>query len=257
MMPSPAVGIGLTYPATDAVQGGAVRLLVSVRDAREARLAITNGANVVDVKEPTRGALGAPDAHVVREIRAALGRARALSVVIGDVQDEGIAFARAREAVVAGASIVKLGLARVRRTTAAAAIARAAVEGADGAPVALVAYADAERASSLAPPVLLDVASTGGCAGFVTDTFDKHGGTPFDHLTRDGIASLMAAGKSRGLFTGVAGGLGLGEVALARSTGADLLGVRRAVCEDSREGPISGERVRILASACSPLARPA
>ena len=41
-------------------RGGRVRLLVSVIDAAEARLAVAGGVDIVDVKNPAEGSLGAP-----------------------------------------------------------------------------------------------------------------------------------------------------------------------------------------------------
>ncbi len=48
-----------------------MRLLVSVVDAEEARVAAAAGADVIDVKDPSRGALGEAAPHVVRAVRDA------------------------------------------------------------------------------------------------------------------------------------------------------------------------------------------
>ena len=51
------------------------RLLVSVRSAAEAEAALSGGASVIDVKEPTRGALGrADDAVIADVVRSPAGR---------------------------------------------------------------------------------------------------------------------------------------------------------------------------------------
>ena len=42
------------------VEEVAMRLLVSVVDAAEARLAVAGGVDIVDVKNPAEGSLGAP-----------------------------------------------------------------------------------------------------------------------------------------------------------------------------------------------------
>lgn len=44
-------------------------LLVSVRDAREARLALAGGVDLIDIKEPSRGALGGADPAIWRDVR--------------------------------------------------------------------------------------------------------------------------------------------------------------------------------------------
>ena len=54
-----------------------VRLLISVRDAAEARSAIAGGTDVIDVKEPSRGPLGRADDRVVREVVDTVRAARA------------------------------------------------------------------------------------------------------------------------------------------------------------------------------------
>ena len=48
-------------------------LLASVRSAGEAQVAVAGGADLIDAKEPARGALGAVDADVVSAIQ--IGRA--------------------------------------------------------------------------------------------------------------------------------------------------------------------------------------
>ena len=48
------------------------RLLVSVRSAAEAEAALTGGASVIDVKEPTRGALGRADDGVIADVIGAV-----------------------------------------------------------------------------------------------------------------------------------------------------------------------------------------
>ena len=50
------------------------RFLASVRDAEEAELALETGADIIDLKEPNRGALGAVDEKTVELcVRAVAG----------------------------------------------------------------------------------------------------------------------------------------------------------------------------------------
>ena len=53
-------------------------MLASVSSLDEARLAIEAGADVVDLKDPAHGALGALEASIAREIVAAFGGKRTL-----------------------------------------------------------------------------------------------------------------------------------------------------------------------------------
>jgi uncharacterized protein (UPF0264 family) len=70
-----------------------MRLLVSVTDAADARAAIAGGADVIDAKDPARGALGAVSPAGLRAIAAAIGGVRPMSVALGDA---GRAIAEAR-----------------------------------------------------------------------------------------------------------------------------------------------------------------
>ena len=49
-----------------------MKLLVSVVDAGEAREAAAAGADIVDVKNPAEGSLGAPSPAVIAGVRAAV-----------------------------------------------------------------------------------------------------------------------------------------------------------------------------------------
>ena len=56
-------------------RGAVMRLLVSVVDEGEAREAAAAGADIVDVKNPAEGSLGAPSPAVIAGVRAAVPRA--------------------------------------------------------------------------------------------------------------------------------------------------------------------------------------
>src|SRR5262245_59562547 len=60
-------------------------LLVSVRSAAEARAALAGGADLIDVKEPHRGPLGAADPALWREVEAEIGSAVPLSAALGEL----------------------------------------------------------------------------------------------------------------------------------------------------------------------------
>ena len=62
-----------------------MQLLVSVRTAAEARIALAGGADIVDAKEPSRGSLGAVSPSVLRQICQRIPSERPVSVALGDV----------------------------------------------------------------------------------------------------------------------------------------------------------------------------
>ena len=61
------------------------RLLVSVRDASEALAALAGGADIIDVKEPTRGSLGMADGDAVAGVVEAVGERVPVSAALGEL----------------------------------------------------------------------------------------------------------------------------------------------------------------------------
>ena len=64
-----------------------MQLLISVVGVAEVGAAVSGGADIVDVKNPHEGSLGAAAPHVVRAVRAAAPVAVPVSAAIGDVPD--------------------------------------------------------------------------------------------------------------------------------------------------------------------------
>ncbi len=85
--------------------------LASVRDAAEAEMAIGAGADIVDLKDPGRGALGALAPKTIAACVRAVARRVPVSATIGDLPLEGDAVRAAVLTTAArGVDYVKLGL---------------------------------------------------------------------------------------------------------------------------------------------------
>src|SRR2546426_6346034 len=65
-----------------------MQLLISVAGPAEARAALRGGADVIDAKDPRRGALGPVSVQRLAAIRAAVAGARPLSAPGGDAPSE-------------------------------------------------------------------------------------------------------------------------------------------------------------------------
>src|SRR5437870_2390395 len=155
-----------------------MQLLISVAGTAEARAALCGGADVIDAKDPRRGALGPVSPQRLRAIRTAIGSAPPLSAALGDAGDETAIAAAARAAARVDVWFVKVGFAGVTTETRAQRLAVAARRGltaatAHGARLVLVAYADWRRAESLSPSRLIAIAAAAGAAGILLDTAGK------------------------------------------------------------------------------------
>src|SRR5438105_13980419 len=108
-----------------------MQLLISVAGPAEARAALRGGADVIDAKDPRRGALGPVSLQRLAAIRAAVAGARPLSAAVGDATSEQAVAGAVAAAHSVGVAFVKLGLAGVTseaRADRLALAARRAVE---------------------------------------------------------------------------------------------------------------------------------
>ena len=149
------------------------RLLVSVRTAAEAVTALGGGADIIDVKEPRTGVLGAAPLDVTRAIVAVAGGRRPVSATVGDVP-----LAEAVEAAAAtadtGVDYVKIGVFE----DGAADLAPFTRLAAGGMRLILVMFAD--RAPDFG---LIARAGQAGFAGLMLDTATKGQGGLRAHST--------------------------------------------------------------------------
>jgi uncharacterized protein (UPF0264 family) len=233
-----------------------MKLLVSVVDAAEAGLALAGGVDVVDVKNPAEGSLGAPVPRVIAQVRAVLPAELALSVAIGDLPAlPGTAALAALGAVRSGADYVKLGLWGTSTIEDAVAVLRAAREACAGeAAVIAVAYADAARVPSrpLPPRELVTAARRAGVSGCLLDTAIKDGRGLLSWLSPDALAGLVADAHAAGLEIALAGELRAEDLPAVRATGADIAGVRSAACRDGRRtAALDPRRIARLRSLCA------
>jgi uncharacterized protein (UPF0264 family) len=222
-----------------------MRLLVSVADPSEARAALAGGADVIDAKQPRRGALGPVPPGVLVAIHQAVGAARPLSAALGDARDAAAIERAAGVAARGGAAFVKVGFAPGVTERRARWLAAAARSGAGGSGVVLVGYADWRRAESLAPERVVAVAASADAAGVLLDTAFKD--EPLFALeSPERVGAWVAAAHAAGLFAAVAGSLSGSDFATVRALGADLVGVRGAACVGGRTGRVSAARVAAL-----------
>jgi (5-formylfuran-3-yl)methyl phosphate synthase len=224
-----------------------MRLLVSVVSAEEARRAVAGGADIVDVKDPGEGALGAPSPLVVSEVVRVVGGAAPISVALGDLPDlPHTAALAARGAALSGADYVKVGLRGLCELDRAAAMMSAVLDAVrPNVSVIAAAYADAGALDppALAPSRLPALVERTGIAGALVDTFVKDGRGLYGWLSEIELAELVARTRLAGGTFGVAGQLRLSEL---RRVDADIVGVRSAVC---RGGDRSAELTAELVSA--------
>lgn len=222
-----------------------MRLLVSVRNASEARAALAGGADVIDAKEPLNGPLGAVSSDVLHEIATTIGNAAPVSAALGDICEDDV-LERAIAARQAGVTFVKIGFAGMRRRQRleedVLTLARAARPPA----LVLVAYADFDVADAPSPAEILAMAAHVRPAGILLDTYDKDGAGLTSLMQACTLATFVGRAQASGRFVALAGKLTREDIETVQDTGADVIGVRGAACDGGRGGVVTPARVRAL-----------
>jgi (5-formylfuran-3-yl)methyl phosphate synthase len=230
-----------------------MQLLVSAAGALDATAALDGGADIIDAKDPSAGALGAVTLDVFASIVEAVGGARPVTAAIGEGASNESVEADARMFATLGATLVKVGLSRAVDTEHAHQLATSAVRGSraagSGTGVVLVAYADRPQAA-MSPSRLLDVASAAGATGVLLDTADKRGPRLTELATLAWLTEWTGLAHRRSLSVALAGRLRAEDLPLVRRCGADVAGVRGAACEGGRSGRIVAANVRGLRRSC-------
>lgn len=201
------------------------------------------GADVIDCKDPSSGALGALAPGVITEIVTAIAGRRPVSATIGDLPaDSGIMCTAAIAIATTGANIVKAGFfGDCDPRPAIAALGRTDLKGAR-----LVAVLMADRAPDF---TLLTALAAAGFAGVMLDTADKSAGALPGVIAPDRLRAFIGDARDSGLFAGLAGSLRRAHIAGLVNLQPDLIGFRGALCRDGRGSALDAARVKAVRDA--------
>lgn len=221
-------------------------MLASVRDLDEARIVFDAGVDLIDLKQPADGALGALPPEVISEVVGFVAGRTLTSATAGNIEPDAEAVQAAMQCIAAtGVDYVKAGLfpAAWRQGGRDYAAVRACLGGLvplNGVRRIAVMFAD------LAPPLdLVDAVVEAGFDGIMVDTALKTGHSLPDVATDDWLASFIGGARARGLLCGLAGSLREGHIAPLARLAPDYLGFRGALCAgQARAHALGADAVR-------------
>ena len=246
------------------------QMLASVTSVAEALLALELGADIIDLKNPHEGALGALPLATLVSIVAAIDGRRTVSATIGDIPNHPASIAQKVVATAAtGVDIVKIGIAASRLAlalghpvgqpphlafwhgaawlgslgpTPPARLATAA--GPVPASTRLVAVLFADEAFDLA---WIDALAASGFYGVMLDTADKQGGGLRRHCDDAWLRNFVQRARAKLLMCGLAGSLRLDDIAPLLALSPDYLGFRGALCRNtSRTAQLDADAFRAV-----------
>ncbi len=230
-----------------------MKLLISPADEKEAAEAVAGGADIIDVKNPKEGALGASFPWIIKRIRKITPANIEVSCAIGDVPNLPCTVALAAlGAATTGVNYVKVGLYGVKTKEEAVylmqSVTKAVKDCNPTVKVVATGYADAERIHAVDPLLVPEIAREAEADVAMIDTAVKDGKNLFDYLTTDQLRSFVSTAHAYGLKVALAGSLRKEDLAIVCALGADIMGLRGAACTsgDRVHGRITRENVQAL-----------
>ena len=216
-------------------------MLASVNSLAEALLAEAAGVDIIDLKQPAQGALGALEPAEVAHIVSNLQIATRVSATIGDLPMQPAVLLAAVQAMAAtGVDYVKIGF--FPGGDWQACIASLQAVAAQGVVMVAVLFADTQPDFAI-----LDCLAKAGFRGVMLDTADKQAGSLTQLLNAEQCQAFVDKARNLGLFTGLAGSLRATDVAGLLTLRPDYLGFRGALCDQHcRTGQLDVARIDAL-----------
>lgn len=219
-------------------------LLISVRSLEEALLASRFPLAIIDFKDPCGGPLGRCSDAILEGVTTLPKRGLGFSAACGELSElqqerfakpsilpSGFQFAKAGPA----------GLSDVSQLTDALQWFRSSLLN-EVTPVA-VAYADHLNADSLPAETIVELAIQLRYRWLLFDTATKDGRRLLDWIPMQQLTELLGRCREHGIRTVLAGSLSMQDIASLRPLGADLLGIRGAVCTAGRSSCIDPQKL--------------
>ncbi|MEQ1637402.1 MAG: (5-formylfuran-3-yl)methyl phosphate synthase [Methylococcales bacterium] len=223
------------------------KLLASVNSLAEAQLVLNIGVDIIDLKQPAQGALGALDLNSVTGIVSSVSGKCPVSATVGDLpMHPEIVFNAVKAMSQTGVDYIKIGffpggdwLASVKHLT---------VLTAQGHALIAVLFADTQPDFTF-----LHALKTAGFKGVMIDTMDKRLGSLTQILPKNDLITFIRHAKKLDLMSGLAGSLRLEDITGLLPLDADYLGFRGALCEQQqRTASLSASAIRAIKHALRP-----
>lgn len=221
-----------------------MQLLVSPSSLEEAERALA--ADIIDVKRPAEGSLGANFPWVIRGIKGMTEKP--VSAAIGDFDNRpGGAALAALGAATAGADFIKCGLMVPGEADArwiVESVTRAVRDDFPERKVVFAAYSDFHRLGTVSPFAVIPMAAEAGADVVMVDTGRKDGRSTFEFMDEATLDRFVREGHAAGLAVALAGSLVFDDLPALRRIGPDIIGVRGMVCGGDRNAMLREDLVQ-------------
>lgn len=214
-------------------------LLASVDNLADAIAVNASGADIIDLKDPSQGALGGLDIPAIHEIVDHFWEKSIVSATVGDLEaDVELILDRIEKVADTGVDYVKVGMfSQAHIDTCLPTFEYHARRG-----VKIIAVLFADHQFDIEATV--KACKKAQLSGVMLDTAGKNAGSLLLHREVNELIHFTRIAQQHNLLTGLAGSLRAEDVATLLPVNADYIGFRTALCQDLvRTNPISTHAV--------------
>ena len=213
--------------------------LASVDNLQDAICANQHGADIIDLKDPAQGALGALGMETIDAIVDCVWDTSLVSATVGDLQaDVGLILAKIQQVADSGVDYVKVGMFSQRHIDQC--LPAFEYHARRGVKIIGVLFADIDFNIE----ETVKACQKARLAGVMMDTAGKNAGPLLAHCEINQLAKFIQSAKNHNLLTGLAGSLRQQDIATLLTLNPDYIGFRTALCEGLvRTAPISPQAV--------------
>ncbi len=204
-------------------------MLASVRNLEEANIVCEGGADIVDLKEPDYGALGAVPLDMMHRVVDALWEKCLISATTGDLPANASAIEdQVMKTSETGVDYVKVGMfSKQHIENCLPHLASCACKG-----IAIIAvmFADLDFDMDYA----IQTAKQAGLRGIMLDTARKGSGSLLKHKSILQLEYFVNRSRQNGLLIGLAGSLTVEDIPAVIKAGPNYIGFRSALCSSQQ-----------------------
>ena len=212
------------------------KVLGSIKDLSEAKLLLKTDIDIIDLKDPSNGALGRLSNDDINNIVKYVANKKLTSSTVGDLPNNiEIIKKNVDEISSTNVNFIKIGVYKKEYIKTLCDIKSCKK---------LIAVFFADKFLPTKDEIL--ILKNSGFSGVMIDTSNKNFGNLFDHVSDIEVHNFISNAKNLNLLTGIAGSINGSHIKQIMKLNPNYMGFRGALCEDKqmRNSKISADNVK-------------
>ncbi|MBT7542873.1 MAG: hypothetical protein HN613_02295 [Gammaproteobacteria bacterium] len=198
------------------------KVLASIKDLSEAKLLVNTDIDIIDLKDPAKGALGKLNTNDIKNIVDFINKKKLVSSTIGDLPNDKLIISKnVNEVSETDVDFIKIGVYEKKyiKTLSQISCSKKLIA---------VFFADKFLPSRNDMMIL----KSSGFYGLMIDTANKKSGNLFSYITYNDINKFLKIAVSLKLLTGIAGSIDESHINDLLQLNPNYMGFRGALCEN-------------------------